>query len=143
MSSQEGELTLPSDCFRLEEINLPQEMSASLAGQTVAVDVLPEVPPMALRLNLDDAPDGLPMVIDEDGLAWNDYWAVRVLYTDSDGRVWRLPRHWLSGGVSPVIAAAWMHCCGYKNIDAALADIGKLRTIELNPILPGSLKEVS
>ena len=44
---------------------------------------------------------------------------------------------------APLIAVAWMHCCGYKNIDAALADIGKLRTIELNPILPGSLKEVS
>jgi hypothetical protein len=106
MPSQEGELTLPSDCFRLEEINLPQEMSASLAGQTVNVDILPEAPPMALRLDLNDPPDGLPMLIDEDGVAWNDHWPVRVLYTYPDGRAWRLPRHWLSEGVSPVIAAS-------------------------------------
>jgi hypothetical protein len=42
---------------------------------------------------------------------------------------------------APMIAAGWMHCCGYKNIDAALADIGRLRTIELNPILLKSIKE--
>jgi hypothetical protein len=36
---------------------------------------------------------------------------------------------------APMIAAAWMHCCGYKNIDAALADIGTMRTIEPNPVL--------
>src|SRR5208282_1474487 len=106
MPSQEGELKLPSDCFRLEEINLPEELAAALVGKTVAVQVLPEVPPMALRLDLDDPPDSLPMLIDEDGVAWNDYWPVRVLFTDPDGRVWRLPRHWLSGGVSPVIAAS-------------------------------------
>jgi hypothetical protein len=106
MSSHENELTLPSDCFRLEEINLPEDLAAALAGKTIPVDVLPEVPPMALRLDLDDAPDGLPMLIDEDGVAWNDHWPVRVLHTDPDGRAWRLPRHWLSGGVSPVIAAS-------------------------------------
>jgi hypothetical protein len=44
MSSHEGELTLPSDRFRLEEINLPEELSAKLAGQTVRVEVLPEEP---------------------------------------------------------------------------------------------------
>ena len=31
---------------------------------------------------------------------------VWVLYTDAGGRAWRLPRHWLSGGVSPVIEAS-------------------------------------
>lgn len=106
MSSQQGEITLPSDCFRLEEINLPQEMSASLAGQTVAVDVLPEVPPVALRFDLDDPPVGLPIVIDEDGVAWNDHWPIRVLYRDAGGRAWRLPRHWLFAGDSPVIEAS-------------------------------------
>jgi len=90
----------------LEEINLPEDLAAALAGKTIPVDVLPEVPPMALRLDLDHPPVGLPMLIDEDGLAWNDHWPVRVLYTDLDGTVWRLPRHWLSGGVCPVIAAS-------------------------------------
>jgi protein-tyrosine phosphatase len=42
---------------------------------------------------------------------------------------------------APIMAAAWMHCCGYKNIDAALADIGRLRTVEPNPILLSSIKE--
>ncbi len=45
----------------------------------------------------------LPILIDEDGVAWNAYSPARVLYTDTGGRVWRLPRHWLSGGASPVI----------------------------------------
>jgi hypothetical protein len=34
-----------------------------------------------------------------------------------------------------------MHVVGYRKIDAALADIGTLRTIELNPILLRSTKE--
>jgi protein-tyrosine phosphatase len=43
---------------------------------------------------------------------------------------------------APIMAAAWMHCCGYKNIDAALEEIGKLRTIEPNRILLSSIKEL-
>ena len=43
---------------------------------------------------------------------------------------------------APVIAATWMHCCGYKNIDAALAEIRTMRTIEPNPILLRSVKEL-
>src|ERR1017187_583176 len=41
------------------------------------------------------------------------------------------------GGSSraPLIAAAWMDCCGYKDIDAALVDIGTLRPVGPNPIL--------
>jgi hypothetical protein len=106
MSSHEGELTLPSDCFRLEEINLPEGLSAKLAGQTVRVEVLPEEPAMTRRFDLDDIPKGMPMLLDRDGVPWNGYWAARVLYTDAEGRAWRLPRHWLSDGVSPVIEAS-------------------------------------
>ena len=41
MPSQQGELTLPSDCFRLEEINLPQEISIYYAvGESERVAVL-------------------------------------------------------------------------------------------------------
>jgi len=47
------------------------------------------------------------------------------------------------GGVNraPVIAAAWMHVTGCKNIDAALADIGKLRTVIANDVLLQSVKK--
>ena len=100
------QIILPSEKFRLEEINMPEELATTLAGQAVTVDVLPEAPPVTLRLNLNDLPDGLPFLIDEDGIAWNAYWPARVLYTDAGGRVWRLPRHWLSDGVSPVIEAS-------------------------------------
>ena len=44
--------------------------------------------------------------IDGHGRAWNDHRAERVLYRDSGDRIWRLPRHWLSDGVSPVIEAS-------------------------------------
>ena len=106
MSSHKGELTLPSDRFRLEEINMPEELSAKLAGKTVRVEFLPEEPAMTRRFDLDDIPRGMPMLLDRDGVAWNDYWPARVLYTDEEDRTWRLPRHWLSGGVSPVIEAS-------------------------------------
>ena len=43
---------------------------------------------------------------------------------------------------SPIMTAAWMHICGYKNIDAALVDIGTLRPVEPNPILLNSVKEL-
>ena len=50
--------------------------------------------------------------------------------------------HSLAGASrSPIIAAAWMHVVGCKDIDAALADIGRLRTVEPNPILLESVKE--
>jgi hypothetical protein len=45
---------LPNEEFRLEEVNMPQEMGASLAGRTVAVKVLPEVPSRTLRIDLDN-----------------------------------------------------------------------------------------
>ena len=100
------QIILPSEKFRLEEINLPEELATSLAGREITVDVLPEEPPLTRRLDLNDPPDGLPILIDEEGVAWNAYSPPRVLYTDVDGRVWRLPRHWLSGGVSPVVDAS-------------------------------------
>ncbi|MGA3168758.1 MAG: hypothetical protein ABSF14_21870 [Terriglobia bacterium] len=106
MPAHEGELTLPSDRFRLEEINLPEELSAKLVGQTVRVEVLPEEPAMTRRFDLDNIPRGMPMLLDRDGVPWNGYWAAQVLYTDAEGRAWRLPRHWLSDGVSPVIEAS-------------------------------------
>jgi hypothetical protein len=45
---------------------------------------------------------------------------------------------------SPIMTAAWMHVVGYKNIDAALAEIKKLRRPIINPspILLASVKEL-
>jgi protein-tyrosine phosphatase len=47
-------------------------------------------------------------------------------------------------GVSraPIMAALWMHCCGYKSIDASLEEIARLRpTIAPSGILLASVKE--
>ena len=99
-------IILPSERFRLEEINFPEELAAALAGQAVDAEVLPEAPAGTLRLDLNDLPDALPFLVGDDGIVWNGYWPERVLYTDASGRMWRLPRHWLSGGVSPVIEAS-------------------------------------
>ena len=98
--------TLPGVRFRLEEINMAEELAATLAGQAVAVEVLPKALAGTRRLDLDDLPDGLPFLVGDDGIARNGYWPGRVLYTDAGGRVWRLPRHCLSEGVSPVIEAS-------------------------------------
>ena len=50
--------------------------------------------------------------------------------------------HCLAGANrAPIMAAAWMHVAGCKKIDAALADIGRLRTIKPNPSLLRSVKE--
>lgn len=49
--------------------------------------------------------------------------------------------HSLSGADrAPVLAAAWMHAVGCKGIDAALADIGRLRTVKPDPALLQSVK---
>ncbi len=41
---------------------------------------------------------------------------------------------------APVLAAAWMHAVAYKDIDAALAYIGQLRTVEPDPALLQSVR---
>jgi len=99
-------IVLPSEKFRLEEINMPEELASALAGQAVGVDVLPEVPAGTHCLDLDSLPDGLPFQVGDGGIAWNGYWPSRALYTDAGGRTWRIPRHWLTEGVSPVIEAS-------------------------------------
>lgn len=101
------QLALPNEKFRLEEINMPEELAGSVAGQTVTVEVFPEeLPMLRLRRDPNDVPGGVPMLIDMDHVGLIDLWPVRVLYTDSDGRIWRVPRHWLADGVSPVIEAS-------------------------------------
>jgi len=50
-------IVLPSKRFRLEEINMPEELASALAGQAVDIEVLPEVPTRTRLLDLDDLPD--------------------------------------------------------------------------------------
>ena len=99
-------IILPSERFRLEEINMPEELASALAGQAVDAEALPEAPAGTLRLDLNGLPDGLPFLVGDDGTLWNGYWPERVLYMGADSLVWRLPRHWLTEGVSPVIEAS-------------------------------------
>lgn len=50
-----------------------------------------------------------------------------------------------AGGISrsPIIAAAWMHRCGYAAIDAALAEIADLRPIiDPSPVLLDSVRRL-
>ena len=43
---------------------------------------------------------------------------------------------------SPIMTAGWMHVCGYKNIDAALVEIKKLRPIiSPSPILLSAVND--
>ncbi len=132
MASTTQQFTLPAEKFRLEEINMPEELVAALEGQSVGVEILPEVPPRTLRIDLDDPPAvGVSVFVDDDGTAWNGHWPVRVVYTGPDGREWRLPRHWLSDGVSPVIEASRYevtHASGWTEswVPPTLWDLGDI-----------------
>jgi hypothetical protein len=97
------QMRLPDDPFLLEEVNLPDEMTRTLAGKTVTVQVFPEEEPGTRRVE----PDDYPLLIDPEGNFWNDYRPLRALYTGEDGRVWRLPRRWVPGqpaSVEPAVA---------------------------------------
>ena len=63
-----------------------------------------------------------------DALFENIRWG-KVLVADNDGT-----------RLAPVIAAAWIHVVGCMDIDAALAEIGKLCTVDPSPILLRSAK---
>lgn len=86
------QLTLPSDAFRLEERNLPASLARDLAGRTITVRIQPEEPALTHKVEAQD----YPLLIDPQGNCWNDWRPLRVLFTDSEGREWRLPRGWLS-----------------------------------------------
>jgi hypothetical protein len=64
-------------------------------GKIVTVEALLEEAPGTRRAE----PDENPVLIDRQGNRWNDYRPARVLYTDAQSRVWRLPRQWLTGVV--------------------------------------------
>lgn len=98
-------LALPTEAFRLEERNLPADLARSLAGRTVTVRVLPEETARTRcvklaevkqsKIDSSEALGGYPLLVDPEGNFWNDWRPVRVLFTDTEGREWRLPRRWL------------------------------------------------
>lgn len=88
-----GTLVLPGERLRLEEANLPPKLAASLAGQTVSVQILPEEEARTRRV---DPQVETSMWRDPKGNYWNDFQPVRVLFVGSDGKQWRLPRRWLN-----------------------------------------------
>ena len=92
-ASIERLLRLPTSPLLLRELNLPKDLTISLAGRTVAVQVLAEEQPCTRQLS---EPDEYPCLTGKDGTIWNDYRPVRVLFSGPDGREWRFPRHWLN-----------------------------------------------
>lgn len=92
ISLSEASLTLPVERYRLEEVNLPTALAASLAGQKVTVRVLPEEAACTRRV---DPAESQAWIDPKTGEYWNDYQPLRILFTDFDGTVWRFPRRWL------------------------------------------------
>jgi hypothetical protein len=95
-------ITLPSEKYRLEEINLSGQLAESLAGKTVPIEAVPEVMPMTRQLEANDRPAGGSFWIDTDGEMWNRYSRARVRFSDPEGCKWHLPRHWLTTGGTPL-----------------------------------------
>lgn len=96
-----GVIALPSEKYRLEEINLSGQLAESLAGKTVPIEVVPEAMPMTRQFEASGGPAEGSFWIDPDGKMWNDYSPARIRFTDPEGRKWRLPRHWLTTGGAP------------------------------------------
>ncbi|MGE5326060.1 MAG: hypothetical protein ACM3NO_03400 [Deltaproteobacteria bacterium] len=96
------QFTLPSEPYRLEEINLPSGLARELTGRTVTAEVAPEEEAMTRQIASPDPGEGLVFITDAQGITWNDYWPVRVSFKDPQGEIWRIPRHWLTQGAAPL-----------------------------------------
>jgi hypothetical protein len=94
-ASETREFRFPDELFLLEEINLPADLAATLLGQTIPVDIVPEEQAATRQVE----PDDYPQLIAPDGTRWNDYSPMQVSFRDSHGKVWRIPRHWVTGDV--------------------------------------------
>ena len=98
-------IRLPIEAYRLEEINLPEDLAQQLAGQMVEVEVVPQELPGTRRVEITDS----PALIARDGTVWNDYRPTRLSFQDTEGRKWNLPRHWQGGHqkvAEPVVEAS-------------------------------------
>ncbi len=76
-------IRLPNETYRLEEVNLSQDLAQQLAGQMVEVEVVPEELPGTRRVvEITDS----PALIARDGTVWNDYQPTRLSFQDKEGR---------------------------------------------------------
>jgi hypothetical protein len=82
----------------LEEANFPSDLIGSLTEKPVNGKILAEEEAITRRVEEDD----YPMMIGPDGACWNDYRPIRILFTDQEGREWRLPRRWVIRGPDDV-----------------------------------------
>jgi hypothetical protein len=92
-TSETREFRFPDELFLLEEINLPADLAASPLGKNVPVDIVPEEQPAVRQVETDT----YPCLIAPDGTHWNCYGPMQVSFRDSQGKVWRIPRHWIIG----------------------------------------------
>jgi len=93
VTSENREFRFPDEISLLEEINVPNEVAETLLGQIVQVDIVPEEQAATRQVE----PDEYPQLISPDGTRWNDYSPMQVSFRDSQGKVWRIPRHWITG----------------------------------------------
>ena len=82
----ERRITLPKEPYRLEEINLPPHVAGALAGKTISVEVAPQQEAGTRQFDKADLPQALPLLMDPQGNAWNDYWPLQVSFSDPQGR---------------------------------------------------------
>lgn len=95
VAAETREFRFPEELWRLQEINLPDEVAKSLAGKTVPLEILPEEQ-AAIRQVDSRTP---PYLIAPDGTFWNCERPMQVSFRDFQGGIWRIPRHWVTNDV--------------------------------------------
>ena len=78
------------------------QLVESFAGKTVPIEIVPEEKAITRQLEANDLTAEGSFWLDSDGKKWNAYSPARVCFTDSEGRKWHLPRHWLTTGGAPL-----------------------------------------
>ncbi len=96
LSANQRALRFPDSRGLLAELNLPDDVIATVIGKKVTVSVFPEEKAMTRKID-DPTHEDSPFLIDREGICWNGYRPVRVQFADGQGRVWRCPRYWLDG----------------------------------------------
>ena len=96
LSANQRALRFPDSRGLLAELNLPDDVIATVIGKKVTVSVFPEEKAMTRKID-DPTHEDSPFLIDREGICWNGHRPVRVQFADGQGRVWRCPRYWLDG----------------------------------------------
>jgi hypothetical protein len=97
-TAETREFRFPDELWRLQEINLPDELVESLVGKTVPVEILPAEQAAIRQVDTRNP----PYLIAPDGTLWNCERPMQVSFKDAQGNVWRMPRHWITGD-APVV----------------------------------------